>query len=225
MGSTSNWTVNFAGRQMRIVDALEWDLTAMRDQSRMHRLNSAPEPEALIISVADQAKRWGSSGHVSWDPGKNGMVGHRRAKAVLPLTAETFDALINGRSGYRAQYYLSCLEGAAFNLSLVAALLPALEAALEGDEDQGAKRWSLCGPWSKIWVYGDSAPFMEAPAGEFQPRRWIQESPASVWLRAPLPAEPAIDIKGTWISDPGGRHKLDPDKADRDCCLHDKGFA
>jgi hypothetical protein len=45
--------------------------------------------------------------------------------------AETFDALFNGRSGYRAQYYLSCIEGIAFNATLVGALLDPLKIACE----------------------------------------------------------------------------------------------
>jgi len=218
----SEWEAR--GGNMRIVDPLEWDLTGMRCQARMRRLIAAPRPEDLIACIAAQAMKWASSGRVSWDFGRDSMVGYGRARAILPLTPGSFDALINGRSGYRAQYYLSCLEGAAFNLGLVAAILPALEVATV-DEDSGLKLWSFRGPWSKIWVTGDHAPFAAAPIGEFQPRRWIQRSPASVWLRAPLPAEPAIDVIGSWISDDHGKHMQDPDKADRDCCLYDKGFA
>ncbi|MGB8304940.1 MAG: hypothetical protein WCE36_13820, partial [Pseudolabrys sp.] len=73
------------------------------------------------------------------------------------------------------------------------------------------------GPHSKVWVYGDqSAAFVDAPKGEFAPRQWAQHQTCSVFLRAPLPEHPAIDLKGTWLSDSDRSYQLDLNKADRD---------
>jgi hypothetical protein len=66
--------------------------------------------------------------------GWKGLVGCGRAIASFTLNAETFDALFNGRSGYRAQYYLSCQEGSNFNAMLIGALLKPLRAACERAE-------------------------------------------------------------------------------------------
>lgn len=74
---------------------------------------------------------------------------------------------------------------------------------------------SIMGPYSKIWVYGDSKPFLDAPQGEFAPRRWAERT-HTVWLRAPLPQHAAIDLKGTWLSDNDRSYQVDPLKADRD---------
>lgn len=71
------------------------------------------------------------------------------------------------------------------------------------------------GPYSKILVYGDSKPFLDAPQGEFAPRRWAERT-HTVWLRAPLPQHAAIDLKGTWLSDNDRSYQVDPLKADRD---------
>src|SRR5205814_8045501 len=98
--------------------------------------------------------------------------------ASFPLEVETFDTLFNGRSGYRAQYYLSCIEGIAFNAALVGALLPVLHIACErtSPDELLASRWSFGGPESKVWVLGDNAHFVAARDGEFSPRRWTERS-------------------------------------------------
>jgi hypothetical protein len=147
--------------------------------------------------------------------------------AIIPLCRDTFDALFNGRSGYRAQYYLSPAEGARFNGMLMKVLLEPIRRIYEFDPRRtwdSVKR-SIRGPWSKVWVHGDSEPFTDALDGEFCPRRWAERANQSIWLRAPLPMLPAIDIKGSWISDLDGHYEQDPDKADRDDCIWERGFA
>jgi hypothetical protein len=83
---------------------------------------------------------------------------------------------------------------------------------------------SIRGPYSKIWVYGDSAPFKAASKGEFLPRRWSHRE-HSVWLTAPRPEWPAIDLKGTWLDDKERNPRLDLSKKDRDQVLHETGGA
>ena len=62
-----------------------------------------------------------------------------------------------------------------FNDLLVAALRSAAKRIVE--RNPNSPGWpvmerSIMGPYSKIWVYGDSKPFLDAPQGEFAPRRW-----------------------------------------------------
>jgi hypothetical protein len=84
-------------------------------------------------------------------------------------------------------------------------------------------QYSFEGPYSKIWVLGDSAPFCAAREGEFRPRRWADSS--SLWMRAPRPDNPGIEVKETWVSNSDHQYRQDPLKADRHCSLTERGFA
>ena len=155
------------------------------------------------------------------------MVGCGRARAVIPLERDLFDALMNGPSGYRAQYYLSVDEGRAFNRALVAAMAPYLRSASRcvGQEI------SILGTWTKIWFAGDGKYFHEDPTpyGEFKPQRWhLRKEQLGIELnrlRAPYPENPAIEIVGTWVTiqDQHWRCVQDPLKSDRDLVLHERG--
>jgi hypothetical protein len=214
---------------MRMVDTVEWDLSGMRDRSRAARLMAPPNGDDLINVVATEARNAALQGQASWrwQDGRE-MAGCGRAIASFPLHTETFDTLFNGRSGYRAQYYLSCIEGIAFNAAFVGALLASLNIACErtSPDQLPASRWSFEGPESKAWVLGDSAPFAAGRDGEFSPRRWIDRSSApSPWLRAPYPDKPGIEVKGTWVSNIDQKYMTDPDKADRHYTMHERGHA
>jgi hypothetical protein len=187
-----------------------------------------PKPDDLIAVIEREAMGAALSGKGSWEwQDGTSMLGCGRALVVIPICRDTFDALFNGRSGYRAQYYLSPVEGARFNGMLVKALLEPIERIydLHPYRSWDCVKRSIEGPWSKVWVYGDSGPFADSPDGEFRPRRWAERADQSIWLRAPLPAFSAIDVKGTWISDVDGHYEQDPDKADRADCLWERGFA
>lgn len=204
---------------MKMVDKSEWDLSGMRDRDRALRLLNPPLPEELIEATAREALELIEHPRAlwEWEPGKQ-MKGCFRAHAVIPIRTATFDALFNGRSGYRAQYYLSQNEGRQYNACLVNALVPAIRQIYDrrprppGWSDL---RHSLAGPWSKVWVFGDSDPFADAADGEFLPRRWVGRAP-TIWIRAPQPDDPALDVKGTWVFSQDGTYKQDPDKKDRD---------
>ena len=164
---------------MRMVETAKWDLSGMRDRSRAARLMAPPSGEDLIHVVAAEVRNTALKGQASWhwQEGRE-MAGCGRAIASFPLDAETFDTLFNGRSGYRAQYYLSCIEGIAFNAMLVGALLTSLNVACERTmpDQLAASRWSFEGPESKAWVLGDNAPFIAAREGEFSPSRLLKNS-------------------------------------------------
>jgi hypothetical protein len=214
---------------MRMVDPVEWDLSGMKERGRAAKLLDPPSGEELIIAVAAEALEAAIQGRSSWS-WQDGelMAGCGRAIASFPLNADTFDALFNGRSGYRAQYYLSCQEGIAFNAMLLHALMTPLRIACERAPANkiDVLQYSFAGPHSKIWVLGDSAPFCAAREGEFRPRRWIDRSPApSLWLRAPRPDMPGIEVKGTWVSNSDQAYREDPLKTDRDSWLTESGVA
>ena len=213
---------------MRMVDPIEWDLSGMRNHTRAERLQDAPQPETLVTRVAQEALEAAENGRCQcrWQLGEL-MSGCGRAIAVIPISQDVFDALFNGRSGYRAQYYLSCDEGIHFNCVIMGALHEPLRIARELADLSETFDHSFTGPWSKIWVEGDDRPFQTAAPDDFRPRRWVKrlEGKESFWLRAPLPDQPAIEVKGTWVSSASGQYKQDISKVDRHCCLAERGFA
>jgi hypothetical protein len=213
---------------MQMVDPGEWDLSGMVDRDRAARLLDPLPGEDLIVSVAAEAMEAALDGRSSWGwQDGDHMAECGRGIASFPLHRDTFDALFNGRSGYRAQYYLSCQEGANFNAMLIGALLRPLSIACERAAAEQAKslQHSFGGPYSKIWVLCDGGPFNAAPEGEFKPRRWFKNNPVSVGLRAPVPELPGIQIKGSWINHIDRRYRQDIIwKGDRHCTLAETGF-
>lgn len=146
---------------------------------------------------------------------------------VIPLPVDTFDDLINGRAGYRAQYYLSVLEGQHFNRALIRSLCAIAKQAFERvprPPEWSIVERSILGWYSKVWVHGDGDPFLDAPEGEFAPRRWAHRA-HTVWLRAPRPRYPAIDLIGTWLDDKDRSPRLNRSKINRDQDLHENGGA
>ena len=215
---------------MKFADPIEWDLTAMVDRARASRLSNPPMPEDLLAAVATEAVDAVDADadglDMLWQPGDN-MLGCSRAIAVFPIQRDTFDALFNGRSGYRAQYHLSCQEGAAFNRLMVASLMTAAQQLCKLrplPQSLDLILRSFEGPWSKVWIWRDREAFQNALRHELNPYRWAKNNPASMGLCAPLPNEPAVEFKGTWLRDHNQEYVQDVTwKGDRDCRLHNIG--
>jgi len=199
----------------------------MRDRARAQRLLRKISPGDIIDQVASEAidPQLTRAASWRWQKGTD-MAGRSRAIVVIPLTRDTYDDLFNGRCGYRAQYYRSVTEGKHFNRLVVEALCEAAKRIFERHPNEPG--WSiversLMGEHSKVWPYGDkSEAFVDAPRGEFAPRRWADRD-HSVFLRAPLPQRPALDLKGTWLADEDRSCQADPTKADRHETLHETG--
>lgn len=223
-------TINSGVRKLRLVDLSEWDLSGMKDMARAKRLLHPSGSEDLIRTVAEEAEVAACEGLACWywQQGEE-MIGCRRCIATFPLSLDTFDALFNGRSGYRAQYYLSREEGIEFNNEIIKALKRSLALICEEPSlhEYALLERSFVGPFSKIWVLGDGASFLAAPANEFMPKRWIDHNPVSLGLRAPLPIQPTVEVKGSWLADdPNHEYREDRVwKGDRHCRLSKSGYA
>jgi hypothetical protein len=210
-----------------MVETSEWDLSGMLDRERAARLLDPPSADKLIRIIAEEVRQRAQDGRGGFklQPGKE-MKGCSRATAMLSISAVSFDLLFNGRSGYRAQFYLSVENGRLFTRLLIEALLETVKILVERENASawGRVEHSLSGPWSKIWMGSDGVPFQDAAEGEFRPRRWTSRK--TIWLRAPLPLDPSIDLKGTWVGDDDGHYYQDTQwKRDRDETVSEIGGA
>ena len=119
-------------RLTRIVDETEWDVSDELGSERAERLRSGPGLAELLNCVVSEATSAAHDGLIGlhWRQSDE-CPGYFRLVAQVPLGEATFDQLFNGRSGYRAQYYLSPEEGILFNRDLLNGLLPVLMTANE----------------------------------------------------------------------------------------------
>jgi len=218
---------------MLAVIADDWNLTEMMDAARRCRLLGSLSPKGLLEQVEEEAN--GATGNngvcVHWREACE-RKGYWRVEAMVPQTANTFDLLFNGRMGYRAQYYRSIDEGGKFNRMLLDRLTPAIKAVLENWQCGFPASWnqveqSLKGPYSKVWVAGDWAVFYRAPK-VLKPTRWVtywsHHEDQPLGLAAPLPCEPALDLKGTFICEKTSKPWLPDSQKDRDQKIHCSGW-
>lgn len=213
-----------------VVSPLEWDMTNMRDKDRMHRLLKAPSPSALVGMIVDDARSAVAARTIAldWEEARE-KTSFFRAVAAVPIGRDNFDALFNGPNGYRAHYYAAEARGTQFNRTIIDALVPYVEASHQYtglDVSLDIFRKSILERWSKIWVWNDTQVFSTSESAELRPKRWFEScSLESMSLRAPLPFNPAIDLKGTWLRPGDGEIWLSPDKEDRELRLHLRGHA
>ena len=138
----------------------------------------------------------------------------------------TFDQFFNGRSGYRAQYYLSPEEGVLYNQDVLHGLrsvlsntylknpLPVpLEVVLR----------TIDGPHAKVWVFDETEAFNDAADSSLNPERWVVNG-AGLGRRAPLPSHLTLEVKGAFLRPDIGELFIDPHKLDRACELFRKGY-
>jgi hypothetical protein len=205
------------------VSAEEWIITFEIPCDRRRRLIEVPS-SADLVRVAEEAMSAAASSRMPRPTLIQAIErpGGYRAEAKIPVTEEAFDQLFNGRSGYRANYYLSPERGARFSRAIVASLIPAILHA-SGCDRQFMEQ-SLRGKYSKIWVAGDGQAFLDAPPA-LQPERWRiywEGKESALGLRVPLPPPPQIDVKGTFIHSATHDEWLPEIKKDRDNDIHEK---
>ena len=109
-------------RLTRTIPAAEW-CVADRLGPRVGRLLDVPSAAELLQSVIAAAIQAASVGslRIAWKESDE-RAGYFRLVAQLPLDEITFDQFFNGRSGYRAQYYISPEEGILYNRDVVTEL-------------------------------------------------------------------------------------------------------
>jgi hypothetical protein len=212
----------------RVVDADTWVLSKELGERRS-RLLDVPSSSIVAAAVVGDAECATKDGQtlISWVPSLE-RPGYYRLEAQIPLREITFDHFFNGRSGYRAQYYLSPAEGIRFNIEILRALGPALKHAnrlQRHSADWDLIEHSLLAPHSKLWVFDDKAAFDEATADTLNPQRWVENADALRGRRAPLPGHLMIDVKGAFIHPITLDVFVDEFKADRACDLFRKGFS
>jgi hypothetical protein len=119
-------------KMLRMVSQQEWDLFKLPDAARRERLLSPPSGEYLLTSLITEAAHAAEHGeiHLDWEEALD-KPGYFRLRTQIPVTEGTFDLLFNGRSGYRAQYYLSPEEGIVYNRQIVDGLIPTISSAYD----------------------------------------------------------------------------------------------
>lgn len=216
----------------RALRAVPRDVWSLGDKIawRHTRLLDVPSPDELLALLHSESVACARAGRIvlTWKPGVHAAArSFKQVMTQIRLEAETFDQFFNGRSGYRAQYYLSPEEGVLYNRDVLQALR---EAIVHGyslrpldDAPLDLVLASLDGPHAKVWVHGEKEAFREAEPKMVNPPRWV-EADAYAGRKAPLPKDPLLDVKGALIHPETREVWVDPWKENRACELHQKGY-
>jgi hypothetical protein len=210
----------------RMVSVDEWRLSAAL-ASRHDRLLNVPSPDVLLARVLQDSTAAAQAGAVMlrWQDSDE-RPGYGRLWAQIPLTEVNFDQFFNGRSGCRAQYYLSPEEGILYNRDAVDGLIPVIRAAYDKrplTEDFDLVQHSLEAPHAKLAIFGEQKAFDEAIADALNPPRWVANG-ATRGRKAPLPGHLMLDLKGAFIHPQTKDLFIDELKLDRAWDLFNRGF-
>lgn len=211
----------------RTVDAREWPLSNAII-IRHKRLHDVPTPEDLLRNVLEESKAAAIDGAIElkWQESSE-RPGYFRLVAQIPLSEVTFDQFFNGRSGYRAQYYLSPEEGVLYNRTVVNGLIPVIQEAYRIKPLSVALaliQLSLEAPHAKVWIADEKNAFDHAAEKILSAPRWVANG-ATTGRKVPLLPNPRLDLKGTFIHPDTKELFIDELKLDRACDLFKKGFA
>lgn len=212
----------------RMVDVETWALSNSINPVRRNRLLNVPTPTELgqqLRSVAESAAKNNRVKLVCKEA--KDARGYFRIEAQIPLTEQIFDQLFNGRSGYRAQYYLSPEEGVLYNHYLLRNLVNALQVSYNHSPLPDATfeqvTASIFAPHAKIWVFDERPAFDEATADMLNPQRWVDGGRAR-GRKIPLPDHFTIDVKGAFLEPTTNQLFVDDLKLDRACDLYNHGY-
>jgi len=215
-----------------MVSEKDWNLTLLPDDAvRRQRLLHPPSAEDICKSVITEAVQAARQGQIVLDWKKAcDKPGYFRVRAQFPVSETTYDILFNGRSGYRAQYYLSPEEGIIYNRQIIDGLLSPIRIAYDRKPHETSFdliERSLRTPHAKIWVYETPGrdPFYDAGPTTLNAPRWIKNN-ASRGRYCPLPLDLLmIDLKGAFIDPHSADFFVGDDKENRACDLYSKGCA
>src|ERR1700730_8403539 len=150
------------------------------DNVLQYRILSPPSGEYLLTSLITEAAHAAEHGeiHLDWEESLD-KPGYFRLRTQIPVTEGTFDLLFNGRSGYRAQYYLSPEEGIVYNRQIVDGLISPIRAAFDRKPLHGTSLdlidRSLPTAYAKIWACEEpSNPFNQSENTTLTPARWVE---------------------------------------------------
>lgn len=176
-------------RTLRIVPCLDWPL-GPEISPRHSRLLDVPRPEKLLEKIIDEASCSAKFGRIClcWQEADE-CSGYFRLIAQIPLCREsTFDQFFNGRSGYRAQYYLSPEEGVLYNWDVLQGLKEILRITYHQHplpEPLEVVLQTIDSPHAKVWIHNETEAFQDSPACSLNPQRWIDNG-ADFGRRAPF---------------------------------------
>ena len=214
-------------RTLRAGPAAEWTL-GPEIVSRHSRLHDVPPPDLLLAKVIEEASHAAERDliRLRWQEADE-CQGFFRLIAEIPLKEEvTFDQFFNGRSGYRARYYLSPEEGVLYNRDVLQGLKSPLSNAYMQQtlaEPLEIVLRTVDAPHAKVWVFGETAAFDSSPENSLNPHRWV-ENGATRGRRTPLPSHLTLDVKGAFLRPSTGELFVDSLKLDRACDLFRKGY-
>jgi hypothetical protein len=214
-------------RSFRRVSIKDWPVSSLADD-RYQRLLSGPDPLSLLLRLVSEAEVAAQAKRITakWQEADE-CPGYWRVVAQIPLPEPTFDEFFNGRSGYRAQYYLSPEEGILYNR---ATLDLVREPVLQACAQRGLRASphllsaSLTAPHAKVWVFDDQEAFDGALPQTLNPERWVANG-GDRGRRAPLPSHLCLDVKGAFLHPRTEELFIDESKLDRAWDLFRKGFA
>jgi hypothetical protein len=209
----------------------DWKIDAAISDGRRRLLLHPPSSIELAEQVAHNAMSAAKQRtlQIKWTKAQD-RHGNWRIEAAIPIQPNIFDQFFNGRTGYRAQYYLSVRDGQTFNRLVIEYLKDPVR--LASNRCRPFVSWSLIaksllGPHSKIWIVGDWAAFVREPE-QLQPDRWVQHSQFSrdkpLGLCMPMPPAPQLDLKGTFICPASSSIWLPTNKKYRDQKIHESGW-
>ncbi len=213
-------------RLTRMVEARDWCLSATLG-TRKERLLDVPQPKDLLDQVNVQIGKASRNGSIllTWQESTE-SPGYFRLVAQVPLSEITFDQVFNGRSGYRAQYYLSPEEGILYNRDILECLIPSFKVVCqERPLNIGFEliEKSLQSPHSKIWIFEEKLAFDEAEKDTLNPARWVANG-ATRGRKVPLPSHRKIEVKGAFINPGTSDLFVDELKLDRAWDLFRQGY-
>lgn len=159
--------------------------------------------------------------------------GHERVCAVISISATLLDRLMNGRTGYRAQYAVSVEAGEAFNRVLVESVARRIIAATWLYKDRFSVSLctnSLLGPHSKFWFTNQLTDpsaqdqLLQCPEVIRFPRwqqYWSAKPLPRKGLLAPRPEQPDVLLNGSFLNEDGTYYEQ---KSGRSAELFESGW-
>ncbi len=214
---------------MKAVPCDEWIIALPPDDPRHIRLlRDIPAQDLLSAVERDAEVQLSNKRNIPRFENSERRAPYKRFTSVIRLSEETFDFLINGRMGYRAQYYLGLEQGRGFNRDVINVLIPIMKAAWANSkmEEWSLAQRSLMGENAKMWPALDDVAFRSQP--RLEPPMWVANCNETRTLRRGLhlasPNPPTIELKGAWVSAEHEEYWIPPSKRCRDELLRCFGF-